>query len=91
MSINATVIGQYEAQWGEGPVWHDGHLLYETFMAGNERYARPRNPDFLLREGELQQLAEEHGLDVVAFSEGPVGEPPTAMRQRLCARRRPVA
>ncbi len=28
MSINATVIGQYEAQWGEGPVWHDGHLLY---------------------------------------------------------------
>ena len=68
-----------------------GHLLYETFMAGNERYARPRNPDFLLREGELQQLAEEHGLDVVAFSEGPVGEPPTAMRQRLCARRRPVA
>lgn len=28
MSISAAVIGQYEAQWGEGPVWHDGRLIY---------------------------------------------------------------
>jgi SAM-dependent methyltransferase len=26
-----------------------GVLIYETFMTGNERFGRPRNPDFLLR------------------------------------------
>ena len=31
----------------------DGVLLYETFAAGNERFGRPRNPDFLLRPSEL--------------------------------------
>lgn len=36
----------------------DGILIYQTFAAGNERFGRPSNPDFLLRPGEL--------LDVVA-------------------------
>ena len=31
----------------------DGVLIYETFALGNERFGRPRNPDFLLRPGEL--------------------------------------
>ncbi len=31
----------------------DGLLIYETFATGNERFGRPRNPDFLLRPGEL--------------------------------------
>jgi hypothetical protein len=30
-----------------------GVLIYETFAAGQERLGRPRNPDFLLRPGEL--------------------------------------
>ena len=30
-----------------------GVLIYETFMAGNERYGRPSNPNFLLRPREL--------------------------------------
>src|SRR5215831_4534805 len=30
-----------------------GVLIYETFSAGNERYGRPSNPDFLLQPGEL--------------------------------------
>jgi SAM-dependent methyltransferase len=30
-----------------------GWLLYETFAQGNERFGRPRNPDFLLAPGEL--------------------------------------
>src|SRR3954465_9055461 len=33
-----------------------GVLIYDTFMAGNERFGRPSNPDFLLRPGELRQL-----------------------------------
>ncbi len=68
-----------------------GLLLYETFMVGNERFGRPRNPDFLLRAGELRAFAAEHGLEELAFSEGEVGAPPRAVRQRLLARRRPVA
>jgi len=28
-----------------------GVLIYETFAQGNERFGRPRNPDFLLRPG----------------------------------------
>lgn len=64
-----------------------GHLLYETFAVGNERFGRPRNPDFLLRDGELRAFAEAHGLEVIEYWSGDVGSPPTAVRQRLLARR----
>lgn len=67
-----------------------GLLLYETFMVGNERFGRPRNPEFLLRDGELRAFATEHGLEELAFSQGEVGAPPPAVRQRLLARRRAV-
>jgi SAM-dependent methyltransferase len=61
-----------------------GVLIYETFMLGNERFGRPRNPDFLLRPGEL--LAAFPGLTVVAFEQGEIAAPRPAMIQRLCAR-----
>jgi Methyltransferase domain. len=31
----------------------DGLLIYETFAVGNERYGRVKNPEFLLKPGEL--------------------------------------
>ena len=63
-----------------------GRMIYETFMVGHEEFGRPRNPDFLLREGEL--LAEFGAeWDVLGFAEGPEGEPATSVRQRICARR----
>ena len=43
-----------------------------------------------LREGELRAFAEEHDLDVLEHAQGEAGAPPTAVRQRLLARRRPV-
>jgi hypothetical protein len=58
-------------------------LLYETFMAGNERYGRPSNPDFLLRPGEL--LEAFGALTIVAFEQGMVERPKKAVVQRLCA------
>ena len=64
-----------------------GHLLYETFMVGNEQFGRPRNPEFLLRPGELCEFAAHRGLDVLDAWEGTVGDPTHAMRQRLLARR----
>ena len=60
---------------GEG-----GVLIYETFMAGNERYGRPSNPDFLLRPGELLQAFG--ALTAVAFEQGDTGK---SVVQRLCA------
>jgi SAM-dependent methyltransferase len=62
-----------------------GVLIYETFMAGNERFGRPSNPDFLLKPGEL--LKAFGALEVLGFEEGQVERPKPAMTQRLCARR----
>jgi len=60
-----------------------GVLIYETFMAGNERFGRPRNPEFLLGPGELLQAFA--ALTVVAFEQGEVAQPRPAMIQRLAA------
>ncbi len=61
-----------------------GVLIYETFAAGNERYGRPRNPDFLLRPGELLQVV--HGrLEVIAYENLTVEAPRPAVVQRVCA------
>jgi SAM-dependent methyltransferase len=60
-----------------------GVLIYETFMAGNERYGRPSNPDFLLRPGEL--LEAFGALTVAAFEQGTLERPKKAVVQRICA------
>ena len=63
----------------------DGVLLYETFAMGNERFGRPRNPDFLLRTTELLDVISNR-LTVVAFEQGRVQEAArTAVIQRLAA------
>jgi hypothetical protein len=54
-------------------------------MAGNEKFGRPANPAFLLREGELLQALP--GLTPIAFEQGYVERPKAAMIQRLCATR----
>ena len=33
----------------------DGYLTYETFALGNAAFGRPKNPDFLLHEGEREE------------------------------------
>ncbi len=64
-----------------------GWLLYETFAVGNERLARPTNPDFLLRRNELLELALRHGFVVVAYEDLEVHVPRPAAVQRLAATR----
>ena len=66
-----------------GSLEEGGVLIYETFMIGNERYGRPSNPNFLLRPGEL--LEAFAALAIVAFEQGRVERPKTAVVQRLCA------
>ena len=60
-----------------------GVLIYETFARGNERFGHPRNPDFLLRPGELLEAFAT--LTVVAFEQGEVSAPRPAMIQRIAA------
>lgn len=61
-----------------------GVLVFETFGKGNERYGRPRNPDFLLAPGELLHALGQ-SLQVVAYEHGREDQPRPAVRQRLCA------
>ena len=63
-----------------GALAEDGVLIYETFMAGNERYGKPSNPHFLLQPGEL--LRAFSALTLVAFEQGDTGK---ALVQRICA------
>ena len=63
----------------------NGVLIYETFALGNEAFGKPSNPAFLLRPGELLELAGQGGLNVLAFEDGVVARPKPARVQRLCA------
>jgi SAM-dependent methyltransferase len=60
-----------------------GVVVYETYMVGNERLRRPRNPEFLLRPGEL--LEAFAALSIVAFEQGEVSQPYPAIIQRIAA------
>jgi hypothetical protein len=62
-----------------------GLWVHETFAAGNARYGRPSNPDFLLRPGELAQVALRAGLHLLAFEDGYRGVPGPARVQRMAA------
>jgi len=61
-----------------------GVLIYETLAAGNERFGRPRRPDFLLQPGELLE-AVRAGFRVVGYEDVVVDEPRPAAVQRICA------
>lgn len=62
-----------------------GVLIYETFARGNEAYGKPRNPDHLLKAGELLDLARGR-LQVVAYEHGFDGSGSLpGVKQRICA------
>jgi len=56
-----------------------GVLIYETFARGNERYGKPRNPDYLLEAGELLALADGR-LQVIAYEHGLIEGPRVVQR-----------
>jgi len=62
-----------------------GVLIYETFADGNAQFGKPSNPAFLLQAGELLEVAQAQGLRVIAFEDGVVAAPKSAMVQRICA------
>jgi SAM-dependent methyltransferase len=72
------------------PLWpvllaslHEGGvLIYETFADGNQQVGKPSRADFLLRHGELLQVAS--GLRIVAYEDGFL-DPPPRFVQRIAA------
>ena len=60
-----------------------GVLIYETFAAGNERYGKPSNPDFLLREGELMDWFSD--WQVIGFGQTYTEVHNPAIIQHICA------
>lgn len=62
----------------------NGVLIYETFAIGNEQFGSPRNPDFLLRDGELLE-AVAGKLLVIAYEAGRINDPAPAIVQRIAA------
>lgn len=70
---------------------HQGILIYETFALGNELYGRPKNPDFLLQDGELlREFLSDSIVDqknhCIAYEHGYVEKPAPAKLQRICIR-----
>jgi len=62
-----------------------GVLIYETFARGQERFVRPRNPDHLLKAGELLDLVRGR-LQIVAYEHGVIeADDIPGVKQRLCA------
>lgn len=59
-----------------------GVLIYETFADGNQSVGKPSRADFLLRHGELLQVAR--GLRIVAYEDGYL-EPPPRYLQHIAA------
>ena len=67
-------------------VANGGYLAYETFAVGNATFGRPKNPDFLLYEGELAAALPAEFKILDAFY-GIISDPQPAVIQRLSARR----
>jgi len=63
-----------------------GILIYETFAQGNEAYGRPRNPDFLLKPGELFEAARGE-LGILAYAQCLRETPNRAVIQHIAATR----
>jgi tellurite methyltransferase len=59
-----------------------GILMYETFIREQTRFGKPKNPDHLLKAGEL--LSWFHDWEVIYTFEGITGAPPKAIARLVC-------
>ena len=84
--FDALVVTNYlwRPLWPEllGALAEGGVLIYETFADGNQSVGKPSRADFLLRHGELLELAR--GLRIVAYEDGYLHTPPRYV-QRIVA------
>jgi len=62
-----------------------GLLIYETFARGNEAYGHPARPAYLLKAGELLEVARGR-LTVLGYEHGYDEQPKPGVRQKIAAR-----
>jgi len=62
-----------------------GLLIYETFTAEQPRFGKPRNPDYLLRSGELRKMFAD--WEEIFYFEGIKENPTRAVAQIVCRKR----
>lgn len=63
-----------------------GIMIYETFAEGNEKYGRPKNPEYLLAADELKQACSQ--TDILHYQHGFVETPDPAVKQYIVARKK---
>jgi SAM-dependent methyltransferase len=62
-----------------------GIIIYKTFSVGNEKFGRPKNPNFLLQEDELRTVFSKQFREL-AFFQG-LETNPERMTQAICVQR----
>lgn len=67
----------------------DGLVIYETFTIENRRFGRPANPDFLLKEGELETLFPN--WEIIHYYEGIQHHPDRAIAQIVARKYQPLS
>lgn len=67
-----------------------GVLLWETFAQGQASVGRPARADFLLRPGELIDLARAAGLRVIAYEDGFLDAPARFVQRVAAVREMPA-
>ncbi len=65
-----------------------GVLIYETFAQGHAAFGHPRNPAYLLKQGELLDIAWSAEMIIIAYHHGRISQSKPAIKQCLCARKR---
>lgn len=88
-TFDAVVICNYLYRPGLADVMNaigpGGFLFYETFARGNEVFNRPRNPDHLLKSGELLELVSGR-LQIIAYQHGIIeGDECPGVKQMIVA------
>lgn len=66
----------------KGSLKKGGILMYETFITEQARFGRPKNPDHLLKPGELLSWFQD--WEVIHTFEGITGAPPKAIARLVC-------
>ena len=65
-----------------------GHLFYETFALGNEKYGSPKNPDYLLKDKELLNLFSKEN-EILNYFNGVVAEEQISIKQKCLIKKAP--
>ena len=64
----------------------NGYLIYETFAAGNEKFGKPKNKKFLLKENELKKMIGNN-FTIINYYSGKIYLPKISIKQHCIAKR----